>query len=134
MPEMVQFSLGFWTDRGIKRSGNGSHEAKLDREKGLWTVIGVWEIGGPAPQPAWETDWKFVLRYTAKTGAWHVVSSEWIGIDTAMNGERLLEWNGINPAFTGEQLPRRPCWDGFFNPARYGWRPVGEKDNKGGGP
>src|SRR5260370_41617811 len=63
MPEMVQFSLGFWADRGIKRSGNGSHEAKLDREKGLWTVIGIWQIGGPAPQPAWESGWKFALRY-----------------------------------------------------------------------
>jgi RNA polymerase sigma factor (sigma-70 family) len=134
LPEVEQQSLLHWREPTTNRSleqiprsqiyGNiGILETKLDREKGQWTVIGVREYGHPPPGPAWEVDWKFVFRYTPSTGSWETVSCE----------------GGTVASLLGEPQPFR-LLDGqvFYlpdvkDPARCGWRPVGKKDDKGGG-
>jgi hypothetical protein len=131
LPEIVQWSLQFWSEPAAKRStekmprsqiweangpGEGiarvaSLEAKLDRGKRQWTIIGVTQFGGP--NAAWEVDWKHVFSYTPSTG--------WEGVDSgyfAANGEKIRSVGSVI--------------DLLGDPVRYGLRPVGKKDGKGG--
>src|SRR5262249_55050331 len=112
MPEVVQqvthVSLQAWKEPAAMRSADqltpsqkkkyyqfqGGYsviplEAKLDRKKREWTVSGVIEVGNPAPGPAWEMDWKWVVRYIPSTGGnpggYDLLSEEFFG----GNGERI---------------------------------------------
>jgi RNA polymerase sigma factor (sigma-70 family) len=90
----------------------GSLEAKLDRDKGQWTVHGVYEIHGHDSK-AFEVDWKLVVKYTPSTGRW----------EFADEGPRWFTANGEIP------------WPGqcILQPDRYGLRPIIKKVAKGGG-
>jgi RNA polymerase sigma factor (sigma-70 family) len=138
LPEMWQFvtsvSLPAWKEPAAKRSSDrltpsqkGKYsgfiplEAKLDRKKREWTVSGVIEVGNPAPGPAWEMDWNWVVRYIPSTGGnpggYDLVSEEYFGA----NGERIPDGRFGNYGFLGP----------FCDPVRYGLRPVGTKDSTG---
>jgi hypothetical protein len=94
-------------------------EAKLDRKKREWTISGVLEVGNPAPGPAWEMDWKWVVRYVPSTGGnpggYSLVSEEFFGA----NGKRIT-------------LGNFSFWGPFYDPVRNGLRPVSTKDSKSG--
>src|SRR5262249_15537054 len=96
----------------------GSLEAKLDREKGLWTVHGVYEIGSPDSKAAWELDWKHVVKYT--TLGWETVNFEGSGPESLMGQPRPFHL----PDGRVFYLPD------VKDPARCGWRPVLKKDDK----
>ncbi len=131
--EGARWSLQFWTEPTANRYSQripqskiseldqgdpgaarncGSCNAKLDRERGEWIVNGIGEIGPPAPNAAWEVDWKLIVHYAPSTGSWNVVSGGWNGFANAENV------GGVTV-------------DGFLHPIRYGWRPVGKNDDKG---
>jgi RNA polymerase sigma factor (sigma-70 family) len=92
--------------------GCGSLKAELDREKGQWTVHGVYEIHGPDPK-AFEVDWKLVVKYSPSTGRCELVDE----------GPRWFTANGEVPC---------PAQSGL-HPVEYGLRPVVKKVAKGGG-
>jgi hypothetical protein len=99
------------TQKSLLTRNVDGREARLDREKGEWTVRGVADIGGPAPKEVWEVDWKCVVRYSPSNGRWEGVFAGWNGINDGLKGQRRF--------------------DGLWHPTRYGWRPLGEKDGKG---
>ena len=113
-PEALQQIFDLWSPASARPSRLpdgctlGSLEAKLDRDKGHWTVSGVLEIVGPDPK-AFEIDWKLVVKYTPSTGRWSYV-----------DGPRWFAANGEAPT------PPRA----LFAPG--GLRPVIKKDGKGG--
>jgi hypothetical protein len=132
LAEVVLQSLLSWREPAAERQlerlprsqvyGNiGVLEARFDREKGQWTVRGVIEYGHPAPNPAWEVDWKFVFRYLPSTGDWDTVTAEGGALDSLI-GEprpyRLLD---------GRVFYLRDVKD----PVHCGWRAVGKKNGKG---
>jgi RNA polymerase sigma factor (sigma-70 family) len=94
-------------------------KAELDRKKREWTINGVIEVGKPPSGPAWEMDWKCVVRYIPSTdgkpGYYGEVESEEF---FAANGESITLGN------YGVLGP-------FYDPVRHGLRPVGTKDSKG---
>jgi RNA polymerase sigma factor (sigma-70 family) len=116
LPEVLQQGFAAWSESAARPSkikfdpqGGARHrslaslEAKLDPDKGQWTVIGVFEFWGD-DRKAWEVDWKMVVQYSPATGQWQCVSY-WTGMDAP---------------------------DAFRDPARY-WRPVIRNVGKDGG-
>jgi hypothetical protein len=65
-------------------------EAKLDRTKREWTIIGVMEFGGP--EKALELDWKAVVSYDPATQTYGGVDSEYFGV----NGETIANWTDVS--------------------------------------
>jgi RNA polymerase sigma factor (sigma-70 family) len=109
-----------WNEAAAKQIGArlpdgcacGSLEAKLDREKGHWTVHGVYEIHGPDPK-VFEVDWTLVVKCSPSTGRW----------EPGDEGPRWFTANGEVP---------HPAKCGL-HPVEYGLRPVVKKVAKGGG-
>jgi hypothetical protein len=120
-PEVQQQIISLsWNETDAKRNAArlpdgcacGSLEAKLDREKGQWTVHGVYEIHGPNPK-AFEVDWKLVVKYSPKTGRCEPVDK----------GPRWFTAKGDVP---------HPAQCGL-HPVENGLRPIVKKIAKGGG-